>query len=196
MAWIRAANIAERMSDLRDAMGWDQADVANLVDRTWQTVSDWERRVRPTPRKVLARLAREQGWPITIFTEGGPMPASVVNSAVIKPEEQGSGSGKPQPGHDPQREVGAMLAAKILEGGAKYAHKQLDAGDLEGAMKTLWRIIKTAQRELRGDGMEGNGPVPEPAPDPRRPRVAPTDLTERVEGIDAATEEDDQEGEG
>ena len=207
MAWIRATNIAERMSDLRDAMGWDQADVAKLVDRTWQTVSDWERGLRPPPSKVLTRLAREQGWPITIFTEGGPMPASIVNSAVNnRPREVmergatyrvGSPTGEPAApeGTDPARETGAMLAASILADGAKRAKQLLDAGRLDDAVMTLWRIIGAAQRELRDGGMEGGGPAPEPAPEPRRPRVTSTDLAARKRKLKGARGMDDPEEE-
>ena len=207
MAWIRATNIAERMSDLRDAMGWDQADVAKLVDRTWQTVSDWERAVRPPPKNVLVRLAREQSWPITIFTEGGPMPASVVNGPVIKrPGEVrqpnaaygvGSLTGKPAApnGSDHERETGARLAAGILADGANYAKQLLDAGRLDDAIKTLWRIIRLAEGELRDGGMEGNGPAPEPAPEPRRPRVASTDLAARKRKLKGEDEADDLEEE-
>ena len=200
MAWIRATNIAERMSDLRDAMGWDQADVAKLVDRTWQTVSDWERGVRPTPRKVLARLVREQDWPIAIFTEGGPMPASIVNRPVNKrPGEVrergatygvGAATGNPAApeGNDPARETGATLAAGIFADGAKRAKQLLDSGSLEDAIMTLWRIIRLAGQELRGDGMGEGGPAPEPAPDlDPTTRAAIAEAVKKVAAREAAS---------
>ena len=120
------------------------------------------------------------------------MPASIVNSAVnnrggeVRERDAtyvvGSPTGEPAApeGTDPARETGATLAAGILADGAKRAKQLLDSGSLEDAIMTLWRIIRLAGQELRGDGMEGDGgPAPEPAPEPRRPRVALTDLSER-----------------
>ena len=50
--------------------------------------------------------------------------------------------------------------------------------------------------EMRADGgLEENGPPPGLAPDPRRPRVTPTDLDDRVNGIEATEDEDQEEGE-
>ena len=85
------------------------------------------------------------------------MPASVVNGPVIKQEgevrERGAAYGVGSPtdepaapeGTDPYRETGAMLAASILADGGNYAKRLLDAGRLDDAIKTLWRIIRLAE---------------------------------------------------
>ena len=89
-----------------------------------------------------------------------------------------------------------MEATGILERGAKAADKLLNLGRLDDAVTTLWRIIGAAQRELRDGGMEDSGPAPELAPEPRRPRVTSTDLSERKRKLKGARGMDDPEEEG
>ena len=186
MAWIRAENIAERMSDLRDATGWSQADLGERVDRVWQTVSDWERGERPPPRRVLVRLAREQGWDIEIFTEGGPMPSTVVNKPVNNRSEEEGKNVPPPPAHleikaypptigtgpDP-RTVRARRTADLLLGTANDAKTLMASGHLDDAEQTMWRGIQGAERELRGD-------------EKRRPRVTRAEVDRRKRAVDGS----------
>ena len=86
------------------------------------------------------------------------MPATVVNSAVNKPEEKGSGLGNPPPGMDPIRSTQALLAISLLEGATKAADKLLNSNLLGPAENALWDGMKAAERELRGEGLAGEGP--------------------------------------
>lgn len=84
LAWEVASDVAQRIRDLREAVGWTQAQLAQRVNRLVGAVSKWERGVKRPPRTVLERLAKQQGWPVEIFGEGGPMPSVVIRR---RPEE-------------------------------------------------------------------------------------------------------------
>ena len=207
--WVTATNIAVRIRDLRKALsgGLTQRQLAVRAGVGSKQVSKWEKGNQVPAQPRLSSWAEREGWPITIFAEDGPMPASVVNNAVNdRPGEVrerdatygvGSPTGEPvaPDGNDPIQEIRAMEATGILERGAKAADKLLNLGRLDDAITTLWRIIRRAERELRDGGMEGNGPAPEPAPEPRRPRVTLTDLSERKRKLKEARGVDDREEE-
>ena len=66
------------------------------------------------------------------------------------------------------------------------------------ALEAVNRFAVELAEILRRDDQqppEENGPPPGLAPDPRRPRVTPTDLDDRVNGIEATEDEDQEEGE-
>ena len=207
--WVTATNIAVRIRDLRKALsgGLTQRQLAVRAGVSGKQGSKWEKGNQVPAQPRLSSWAEREGWPITIFTEGGPMPASVVNSAVNnRPGEvrergatYGVGSPTDEPaapdGNDPIQEIRAMEATGILERGAKAADKLLNLGRLDEAVEKLWWIIGAASRELRDGGMEGGGPAPEPAPEPRRPRVASTDLSERKRKLKEARGVGDREEE-
>ena len=93
---------------------------------------------------------------------------------------------------DPIREVQATRAAEILAGAAKGANRLLGSGHLDAAEQTLWRGIKAAENELRGEGVEG----PAPGAAPGEVSEPPSDLDDRhrdVAGEDVVGEDDTQE---
>ena len=181
--WVTATNIAVRIRDLRKALsgGLTQRQLAVRAGVSGKQVSKWEKGNQVPAQPRLSSWAEREGWPIAIFTEGGPMPASVVNGPVIKRAgevrerdatyEVGSPTGEPvaPEGNDPIQEIRATEATGILERGAKAADKLLNLGRLDDAVTTLWRIIGAAQRELRDGGMEDDGPASPraPGPDPK-----------------------------
>ena len=206
--WVIASDFAGRIANLIQALGdIEPTDLAERASVGAEQVRRWLRNEAKPRHKALERWAKREGWRVDIFAEGGPMPASVVNSAVNnRPGEVrergatygvGSPTGEPvaPDGNDPMQEIRAMEATGILERGAKAADKLLNLGRLDEAVEKLWWIIGAASRELRDGGMEGGGPAPEPAPEPRRPRVASTDLSERKRKLKEAREVGDREEE-
>src|SRR5574338_77966 len=81
-SWERAADLGERLREVRVGLGLTQAAFGELLGVTDQTVSDWEGgRSRPTKTK-LERLARKVGFPVSVFMEGGPRPATLPRRPV------------------------------------------------------------------------------------------------------------------
>lgn len=91
MAWKRAGNLAERLKDLRLALGRSsgrivtQEDFGELAGVTGQSVSDWERGESLPSRSTLARLAKRVGILVSGFQEGGPMPSTMAPKAPSGP---------------------------------------------------------------------------------------------------------------
>lgn len=73
-----AADVGERIRELRQLFEETQPVFARRFGRGWQQVSSWERGEHRPPASVLERAAEQNHWPIAIFAEGGPRPADVV----------------------------------------------------------------------------------------------------------------------
>lgn len=73
-----ASDIGHRIADLRSALGWTQRAFGKKLGRGYKQVIEWEKGRREPPRTGLEELAVAEGWPIEIFTEGGPMPSDVL----------------------------------------------------------------------------------------------------------------------
>lgn len=86
---MRATEIGTRLRDLRAALGWSQADLAAKVGRQVNAVSEWETGKRTPPRSVLARLAHDLELPVSVFEDGGPMPATLVNRPATARSDAG-----------------------------------------------------------------------------------------------------------
>lgn len=76
------SDIADRIQDLRKALGWTQGDLAREMGRQSNTVSEWERGIRAPSRRLLGELCAKYQWPPAMFEPGGPMPSTVVNRAL------------------------------------------------------------------------------------------------------------------
>lgn len=110
MDWIVAANIAERLQDLRIALGLrTQIELGRRAGVGKQQVGKWLRGVQSPSRQRLDSWADREGWPIAIFEEGGPMPSTIVNCAVNVPSGPSEGQVKAATG---------VLAQAIVEANA------------------------------------------------------------------------------
>ncbi len=176
--WVLASDFKDRIADLIQALG--DIEPAKLAERAGvgaEQVRRWLRGDEVKPRqKSLERWAKREGWPVGIFAEGGPMPSTVVNSAVNKPDEKGSGASETPAGADSIRETRATLAAGTLALGATAASKFLDGGALDDAERTLWDAIGTAANQLKGD-------------EKRRPRVTRAEVDRRKRDVDGGSDE-------
>ncbi|KKL51549.1 hypothetical protein LCGC14_2294340, partial [marine sediment metagenome] len=163
--WVLASDFKARIEDLSKALGdIEPAELAERAEVGPEQVRRWLRDEVKPRQKSLERWAKREGWPITIFTEGGPMPSSVVNKPVNnRPEEEGKNV-PPPPAHleikaypptigtgpDP-RTIRATRTANLLLGTANDAKTLMASGHLDDAEQTMWRGIQGAERELRGD---------------------------------------------
>lgn len=77
-AWRVAGDIGGRLAELRQLLGETQREFAARFGRQQNQVGYWERGEYVPPRSVLERGADRHGWPIVIFTEGGPRPGDVL----------------------------------------------------------------------------------------------------------------------
>lgn len=78
--WVMAENIAERLKDLRVVvLGREtQRIFGERFGRAWKQAGIWERgESRPSP-STIELAARKNGWPLSIFSEGGPMPSELL----------------------------------------------------------------------------------------------------------------------
>ena len=133
-------------------------------------------------RHVIAKWIRvgraEKGWTVDQLAQAAEMSRPGVSDIAnkntdAKPESLkkiSAALGKPIPktredGMDPVREVQARRAAETLIGAAKGADRLLDSGRLDAAEQTLWRGIRAAESELRGEGIEGPAQEGDPTPD-------------------------------
>ena len=83
MNWVVAENIADRIAELKEALGIRTQ--AELAKRAWvgkQQVGVWLRGTQQPSRQRLISWAEREGWPVAIFEEDGPMPRAVVNCTV------------------------------------------------------------------------------------------------------------------
>jgi transcriptional regulator with XRE-family HTH domain len=80
MPWTVAADIGQRIRKIREVLrGPDgaplsQGDLARRAGVRPSQVSLWERGVQRPSRSRLERWAEREGWPITVFQEGGAVP--------------------------------------------------------------------------------------------------------------------------
>lgn len=77
-----AGNIAERLENLRKCLGLKQPGFAKLFGRGRKQASAWKHKRQTPPPAVLEWAAQQNGWPLAIFAEGGPMPSEIVNRPV------------------------------------------------------------------------------------------------------------------
>jgi transcriptional regulator with XRE-family HTH domain len=86
-----ASDIGRRLAELRVCLDETQKDFAARFGRGWKQVSMWERgHQRPRP-SVLSQAADRNCWPLGIFEEGGPRPATIGRDALKGPVETRSG---------------------------------------------------------------------------------------------------------
>ena len=74
-----AGDIAIRLADLRHHLGVRQPAFAKLFGRGRKQVSAWENQRQAPPPAVLEWAAEQNGWPLEMFAEGGPMPSAVLH---------------------------------------------------------------------------------------------------------------------
>lgn len=80
--WSIASDIGERLAELRDALGITSEELAKRAGVWPPQVSNWiTKKQKPTKRRLVDWALRE-GWPIEMFQEGGPRPATVVTRHV------------------------------------------------------------------------------------------------------------------
>ena len=92
MDWTRAENIADRIDDLKKALGIrHNRELAERAGVGKQQVGAWIRGQQRPSQSRLASWAKREGWPISIFEEGGPMPHLVVNGTVNTPSRPTDG---------------------------------------------------------------------------------------------------------
>jgi transcriptional regulator with XRE-family HTH domain len=86
-----AHDIGRRLAELRELLEETQKDFAARFGRGWKQVSMWERgHQRPRP-SVLSQAADRNCWPLGIFEEGGPRPATIGRDALKRPAVPRSG---------------------------------------------------------------------------------------------------------
>jgi DNA-binding XRE family transcriptional regulator len=103
MEWVLASNIARRLKDLRQVMGWSHDDMADLVGRSPELIDDWERGKKEPPQSALKRLADEFEWSVAMFVEGGPMPSDVPDVIARAPQSGRAPSPPPRDRPPPAR---------------------------------------------------------------------------------------------
>lgn len=94
LGWVVAADIAERIEDLRVALGLTQRGLAKRAGVRAPQLSNWIRKVQRPPKSRLESWATREGWSIEIFAEGGPMPSTVVNRPLTARSRQKRGNGQ------------------------------------------------------------------------------------------------------
>lgn len=77
-----AADIGDRMRELRSILGETQVAFGERFGRGWKQISAWERGTAQPPASVLLLAARQNEWPATIFTDAGPRPGQVLAKDV------------------------------------------------------------------------------------------------------------------
>lgn len=88
MTWTVASNIADRVKNLREFLGGGsgrpviQEELAKRAGVRTSQISQWERGAQRPSRNRLERWAEREGWPVEMFQEGAPMPATVLAPSV------------------------------------------------------------------------------------------------------------------
>ena len=88
MTWTVASNIADRVKNLREFLGGGsgrpviQEELAKRAGVRTSQISQWERGAQRPSRSRLERWAEREGWPVEMFQEGSPMPATVLAPSV------------------------------------------------------------------------------------------------------------------
>lgn len=86
--WQLAADIGGRLQELRGLTGWTQEQLASELQRRRTQAVLWENGTAKPPKRLLEAMAERYGWPVNIFSEGGPRPREVLprKGAVLKTE--------------------------------------------------------------------------------------------------------------
>ncbi len=124
--WELAADIGNRLRELREALDWTQEDLGKELGRGRQSVLHWEAgRVKP-PRHRLEELCRRHHWPLEVFAEGGLRPRELL---LTRP---GSASQDVSVDHRPGRvrEPSAAASVAILQTELRYIDAKLTDGSL------------------------------------------------------------------
>lgn len=77
-----ASDIGDRIKELGEVLGLKQKALAKRAGVWPAQVSNWVTKKQKPPRRRLEEWAAREGWPVTIFTEGGKRPGDVVNRPV------------------------------------------------------------------------------------------------------------------
>lgn len=92
MTWTLAGDIANRLLDLVSVTGVKHKELAKRAGVRPQQFSNWVGGDQKPPKSRLEHWAEREGWPIDIFSEGGPLPSTVLSSLhssdVAKPLEK------------------------------------------------------------------------------------------------------------
>lgn len=120
-----ASDLGERIFELRQHLGLNQAEMAQLFGREWKQVSQWERGEQKPRPSTLMRAAKAQGWPVEIFQEGGPRPAQTIRPTG---EQTLSGLAKLGAGQSDSVSEGRVLA---------YGVEVTSRTDVQGILKRL-----------------------------------------------------------
>ena len=95
--WEIAEDLPKRMRELRKALDLTQDQFGQVVGRNGRQISNWETGAQRPHARNLVRWAKEHGWPLEIFQEGGRTPLELVNVPVTDSSSVGWVKGLPSP---------------------------------------------------------------------------------------------------
>lgn len=147
--WALAPDVAGRLQELREAAGWTQVELASIAGRRNSSVSSWERGVTKPTRGLLERLCKRFGWPVAIFTKGGPRPKDVIKGPISLERALGTGgdvefSAMPKVEDRPVKEVYILGVNDVMEWGVLSAAYKAPA---QRAMRWLDAMKDAAAKE-------------------------------------------------
>jgi len=144
------SEFAERIAELREALGEGDAEMAERFGRAPKQIGVWRNGGQAPHDRTLRRVAERNGWPVAMFYDGGPRPATVVNQPVNAPTA-GRSWKVAEPGQS------APYGALAAQGAAMMALAQYLA---PGApFNALTRILDTLYEAGRQVGrLERGGP--------------------------------------
>ncbi len=90
---VVASDIAGRILELRTVTGLTQDGLGELAGVNGRQVYAWEKGHAIPPRTKLERLARQQGWPVEMFVDGGPRPRTCVKGPIVAPKRRSGREG-------------------------------------------------------------------------------------------------------
>ena len=133
MGWQIARDFPARIKNLRLVLGGgvkpcSQRVLGEIFGVNGSQVSIWERGGQKPHQKTLTRIAGEQGWPVKIFAEGGPMPLDAVNLDA---------NGTPEAGV-----ARALRKISKASEGLSEASRLLADGETEDAEAVLRRVVR------------------------------------------------------
>ncbi len=145
MSWILAADIAERIRDLRSVLSTgpksslSQEELGRRAGVRPSQVSQWERGVQQPSKSRLESWAEREGWPVTIFAEGSPSPSAALPSLTVGAEIRAPAGPDGAPVSSDPDEVLAKfyrLMASAAETGNPWP------AELAGVVEELYRAAK------------------------------------------------------
>lgn len=80
-----ARDFGARVLELREVLGYTQAQLASCFGRGWKQVSAWENGRATPPGSVVVAACVRCGWPPAMFTEGGERPAAALRKRATGP---------------------------------------------------------------------------------------------------------------